>query len=387
MKPVASTIVGLLLIALVSTPAVLASDSDGDGLRDSFEQRYGLTSAADPDSDGDGVIDSAEDHDNDRLSDRGEQRFGTNPGRRDTDRDGVLDGREDADKDGLTNAVQQDQRPVPPGLAPRLATAADDVSPFKAGCQATHGRSRVVTCSHGPADSDTTVVLMGDSHAMQLATPIVTVARENGWRLTTLVKKACPPVLGIHNLARRWQDDRDHCRQWRRNALTWLRKHPPAHIILAHSDSYAISTVSGARVVGDARAPLWQAGIKRTIRRMPPSSQVLVLGDIPESRTNPVTCLQQNPTDISKCTTARKPLPKRKIERAIERGARKAGASYRRLYPKVCPYDPCPVIQGRTLIYRDRGHLTATFAERLTPTFRTMLAAVFDLAPAKGGRE
>ncbi len=370
----------LLLVALAVAPATAATDSDGDGLRDGFEARHGLTSASDPDSDDDGVIDGAEDHDNDRLSDRGEQRFGTNPRRRDTDRDGILDGREDDDGDGRRNAVEQDQRPMPRALAPGLAAARADVSPYKAGCQATQGQSAVVTCSYGPADSDTSVVLMGDSHAMQLATPIVTVARENGWRLTTLVKKACPPILGIHNLAKRWRSDRGHCRVWRRKALAWLKADPPDHIILAHSDAYAISTLRGKRIVGDRRAPLWRSGVKRTVRRMPAASKVLVLGDTPENRTDPVACLKQHPTDMSQCTTRRKPLAKRAIELAIERGARAAGADYRRFFDKVCSYDPCPIVQGRVLMYRDRGHLTATFAERLTPTFRSMLGDVIGRA-------
>jgi hypothetical protein len=382
-KPVGA-VLALALLSLAAMPVAAAQDSDGDGLRDGFETRYGLTSPHDADSDDDGVIDSAEDSDNDRLSHRGEQRFGTDPRRRDTDRDGIIDGREDADGDGRINALEQDQRPVPPGLVPRLAKASVDVSPYKAGCQATQGQSAVVTCSYGPADSDTTIVLMGDSHAMQLTTPILAVARENGWRLTTLVKKACPPVLGINNLAKRWRSDRGHCRTWRRKALAWLNHHPPDHVILAHSDAYAISTLAGKRVVGTKRAPLWRAGIQRTIERMPSASNVLVLGDIPENRVNPVQCLRQNPTDISRCTTSRKPLPRRRIELAIEQGARAAGASYRRFFDKVCSYDPCPVVQGRVLLYRDRGHLTATFAERLTPMFRTMLADMVNAARRSG---
>ena len=117
---------------------------------------------------------------------------------------------------------------------------------------------------------------------------------------------------------------------------------------------------------------------------MPASSQVLVLGDIPENRIDPVKCLQQNPTDISQCTTSRKPLAKRKIELAIAAGAKAAGASYRRFFDKVCSYDPCPVVQGRVLLYRDRGHLTATFAERLTPTFRALLGDVIKTTGGQG---
>ncbi|MGD8485837.1 MAG: SGNH hydrolase domain-containing protein, partial [Chloroflexota bacterium] len=329
-----------------------------------------------------GVIDGAEDSDDDRLSDRAEMAYGLDPGRRDSDGDGIKDGREDADRDGRSNAAEQDRRPVPNGLRPGLAGAPTDVSPYKPGCQATHGSALVVTCSYGPASSPTRVVLMGDSHAMQLATPIVTVALENGWRLTTLVKKACPPVLGIHNRAQRWVDDGASCRKWRRNALEWLRREPPDHIIFTHSDGYAISTFTGKPIRGADRPVAWRQGLKRTLAQMPPESAVIVLGDIPTNRVNPVGCLRKHPRDISRCVTSRQPLHKRKIELALEQAARAKGATYRRFYRKVCSYDPCPVIQGNVLMYRDRGHLTATFADQLTPTFRTMLPALIGPTPA-----
>jgi hypothetical protein len=376
----------IVLGLLAAMPVAGATDSDGDGLRDTFEKRSRVTSVGDHDTDGDGVVDSAEDNDRDRLSNRAEQKLGTHPGVRDSDGDGTLDGKEDADGDGRSNAVEQDHRRVPAGLRPSLASAPGDVSPWKAGCQATHRSAAVVTCSYGPAGSATTVVLMGDSHAMQLATPIKTVAEEKGWRLTTLVKKACPPVLGIHNRAQRWVDDGRSCRRWRRNAIEWLKQDPPDHIIIAHSDGYAISGFRGKRISGGQRAAAWRAGMKRTLRQLPASSEVIVLGDIPYNRLNPVSCLRKHRTNISKCVTSRRPLHKRSIELALQDAARSKGASFRRFYDKVCSYDPCPVIQGDVLIYRDRGHLTATFARQLTPTFRRMLGKLIAPGSSTAGR-
>ena len=373
----------LLLIVLTASPAVAGIyDNDDDGLRNSFEQRGGVTSPTNPDSDNDGVVDSAEDNDGDRLGNKGEQKFGLDPNDRDSDGDGVPDGKEDYDRDGRSNAVEQDHRAIPAGLTPPLYAAARDVSPYKVGCQTTAGRSSIVTCSYGPEDSPTTVVLMGDSHAMQLATPIVPVAEENGWRLTTLVKKACPPVLGIHNNAQRWADDGASCRAWRWNALKWLKDNPPDHIILAHSDSYGISTIRGVKITGHDRAPVWKDGMKRTIGHMPEASNVIVLGDIPYNRLNPVACLREHKKNISKCVTSRQPLYKRKIELAIEQATKAKGATFKRFYNKVCSYDPCPVIQGNVLMYRDKGHLTATFTAQLTPTFRKMLTPIIGVVSA-----
>ena len=382
MSRLRTAIATCLLVIVAASPVAASWDSDGDGLSNKFESKYGVTSPNNPDTDGDCVVDSAEDNDNDRVGNRGEQKFGLNPGQKDTDDDGIKDGVEDYDKDGRSNAVEQDHRPVPAGLTPKLWQAIGDVSPYKAGCQTTAGKSNVVTCSYGRQASPTTVVLMGDSHAMQLATPIVTVAEENGWHLTTLVKKACPPVLGIHNNAQKWADDGKSCRKWRWNALAWLNQNPPDHIILAHSDNYGISTFAGERISTKDRPAVWKSGMKRTIAQMPQSSNVIVFGDIPLNKVNPVGCLQRNKKNISKCVTSRKPLYKRKIELAIEQAARNKGATFRRFFNKICTYDPCPVIQGDVMIYRDKGHLTATFTRQLTPTFRKMLTPLIGTAPA-----
>ena len=119
------SLITLLVVAIsiaTDTAAVsgAAGDRDGDGLRDSWEQRWGVTSASDADSDGDGLLDAAEDPDDDRLSNLGEQRFRTSPSRPDTDGDGIGDWREDSDRDGRRDGREQDRRPVPAGLRPSL---------------------------------------------------------------------------------------------------------------------------------------------------------------------------------------------------------------------------------------------------------------------------
>jgi len=37
------------------------------------------------------------------------------------------------------------------------------------------------------------------------------------------------------------------------------------------------------------------------------------------------------------------------------------------LTPEVCPHDVCRAVIGNALVYRDRSHLTATFARTLSP--------------------
>ena len=188
---------------LPETPALAATevdsdsdaDSDGDGLRDAVESAWGLTDPTLEDSDGDGLIDAAEDADGDGLGALGEQRFRTDAGRPDSDADGVSDGDEDADGDGVPNAAQQDRRRLPDGLQPSLEAAWwDRSSSYDDRCHNDAVDEELRTCSFGDPDGTREVVLFGDLHALQWLPALVIAAGQEGWRVTTLTKAACPPA-------------------------------------------------------------------------------------------------------------------------------------------------------------------------------------------------
>lgn len=363
----------LMTSALIITSAapVLGADRDRDGLWDGFEKKYGFD-PTDADTDNDGVVDSAEDNDRDGLGNLGEQRSRTNPRKRDSDGDGTSDAREDRNGNGITNAMEQDRRKVPANLRPSIGAGVRDFPPIRFDCQTGFGKARPVVCGFGPLGA-TKIVLFGDSHAMMWSQPVKSIASQRGWRFVNMTKTACPSLLGLYTKRQVEIDGGRTCQQWRLNVIKRLKAYPPDLIIITNSDGYLLYTPDGRVQPGSRKKALWKQALRRTLEALPKRSDVLVIGDVPHNDQNPRRCLNHHRNDMSRCVTGKGVNPGRQIELGLRETARAHGASFRTLSGKICSYDPCPVVQGDILMWRDQGHLTNTFAVQLRPSMRALI--------------
>ena len=103
----------LLLVASVLAPAATAAaakDSDRDGLPNTWERSFSLTSPYRADTDRDGSPDGSENPDRDGLTNRQEYLAGTHPRLADSDGDGWFDG---AGWRGRTDGRNYSNRPAP----------------------------------------------------------------------------------------------------------------------------------------------------------------------------------------------------------------------------------------------------------------------------------
>ncbi len=359
--------------AEASASAAPQADSDGDGLRDGFEVAWGVTSATLADSDGDGLIDAAEDADGDGLSALGEQRFRTDAGLADSDGDGVPDGDEDSDGDGVSNAKQQDRRRLPDGLRPSLEMAWWDRSDsYDDRCHNDAVDAELRTCSFGDVDGDVSIVLLGDSHALQWLPALVAAAAWEGWRVTTLTKAACPPAQV--QFGRKEPGAAASCDAWRADVLAWLAEEPPDLLLMTGAGRvYNILGADGQALAEDDALAAWKRGLAATLRSVPGTTRVVVLADTPLMRRNPVSCLEASPGDMSACQTPRSVALGDWLDAVEREVAGAAGAAFESLSDLVCPYDPCPVVIGDVLLWRNADHITATFAERLAPAMRALV--------------
>jgi hypothetical protein len=361
-------------------PAAGATDSDHDGLTDTFETTWSHTDPHKADTNGNGVLDSAEDPDGEGLSNLGEQRFGTDPLNPDTDRDGVRDGQEDANGNGISNAKEQDRRPVPSHLVPSLAAAPGDTPVSYADhCHSLPYDSHIHPCVYGDPNGHLTIALFGDSHAEQWLPGMIPPAKAHGWRIVTLTKSACPAAR-VNFAEPNFPGDQGPCNHWRRRAIAWIGSHLPDVVLLTSSRGYTLIDGSGHPLFPAQTAEAWKQGLEDTLGRLPGASKAIVLADTPRFGKDVPLCLSKHPNRISACVTPRSHAIDQLHVDAEKQAAADKGATFANLNDVVCPYDPCPVIVGHFVMWRNGSHLTATYAKQLSPSVHAMLSRVVSSA-------
>jgi hypothetical protein len=151
-------------------------------------------------------------------------------------------------------------------------------------------------------------------------------------------------------------------------------------VIISNLTRYVFLTRDGVAIRSARRRERrWGRGLVRTISAFPAVTRALILADTPNMRHDPVACLRGHRTDMSACVTRRARTMDLRRARTERAAATTTGSRYATLADVVCSYDPCPLVQGRIMLWRDQGHLTATFVRQLAPSVRAVALAA--LAP------
>lgn len=231
--------------------------------------------------------------------------------------------------------------------------------------------SRPVSCTFGSTEPDAPVVaLVGDSHAFQLLSTFQRLAEQNGWRLVTFFKGACPwnttplAVGGVFGAS---------CDQWRTGMEAELQALDPDVIFTSALATTPYST-SGYPSAHDAAVAgyrdAWQVMTDR-------GTPVLTVVDNPVWESDPNKCLRTSA--IAACAGQRDEVlvahdPLR------DAAAGQQGITLLDFTDVYCDETSCFPVVGGANVYRDQDHLTVTFVDTLAPRYAEAIEAALSAA-------
>ncbi len=206
------------------------------------------------------------------------------------------------------------------------------------------------------------VVLFGDSHAAEWFPAVEQIADAQHWKLVTVVKTGCTPLMLKEEVSPQMKRV---CDQWRRQAIDDIQRLHPDLIIVS---SASIHPGANGQMVTDVA--VWEQAARDTfIALTQQGAKVRLIRDTPHADYNVLECLAQAKWDgRTRCapvTPAAALYPD--IYAAEVRGA--AGlddVGFIDLSDAMCGAEQCYLEVSGMVVYRDEDHMTATYNRSLT---------------------
>jgi peptidoglycan/LPS O-acetylase OafA/YrhL len=261
---------------------------------------------------------------------------------------------------------------VPANVAyvPTTEQARNDLADaYAANCISPSIGRDVRECRYGDARAKFRVVAVGDSHMVQWLPALQRIATRNGWNLLALTKTGC--AFAVLDEAAMTSEGMKSCAEWNRKAASKIVAEHPDLVLVAQS-SGALGEIAKDPARGPAEVERRMALAWRTVAV--DGTRLAVIRETPRLGWDAAECLSRPGADIAACTQQRaKAVPPHS---AIEAAAATfADARLIDLTDTVCTADACAPVIGNVLVWRDKHHLTATYARSLAPLFADQLRA------------
>ncbi len=247
-----------------------------------------------------------------------------------------------------------------------LRARADRSRAYYDGCLVGIDGTNSNRCLYGDPDGKRTLILFGDSHAMQYFSALEELASKHHWRLIALTKAECTPgEVPIRSMVA----DREYsqCDAWREDSLQRIEDAAgTAMVVMSGDTAYTPYDSEGNELSGDAGAAALEAGYVRTLERIDRAGlRTAVIRDTPVSASDVPSCVSEDLQNLQSCAFRR--VRDRDKEFDVRAARAAPGAHLIDLTAEICPGDLCRAVIGNALVYRDKSHLTATFARTLSP--------------------
>jgi peptidoglycan/LPS O-acetylase OafA/YrhL len=264
---------------------------------------------------------------------------------------------------------------IPSGLTPPVSEVLKDIYQFPSGC-APAGDSNTTSnvCRLGDSSSAKTIVLFGDSHAQMWMPTLLSMATGDGWTVVPLVKSGCHPNSWTGPGYQGTTPDLIRaCHAWYQWALGQAKElHPDVTLITGCCPS----PVPFADSVNLTRG---YTALATTMKRF--STSVVVMADDDGVKKQPVDCLLARNATMKTCTT-KPPANVLAFNNRLAKVASNNKFGFLKTRGWFCYQNQCPMVVARTVVYRDKGHITKTYATKLVGPFRSAFRhCILDACP------
>jgi peptidoglycan/LPS O-acetylase OafA/YrhL len=259
-------------------------------------------------------------------------------------------------------------------LRPEAAKAFEDRTRLvDDGCFVKLGEVEQGACAYGEPDAGTTVVLFGDSHGEHYFPALEFLAKRNGWRLVALTKSFCSPAE-VEQLRPGRDEPFTECEEWRERTLSRILGEERPRLVVVGGSISIEPVADGEPLEGESARRALVEGFEATLRRLRAGgAQIALLTDVPKSPIDVPECVAEHPDSLGECTF---PAPGASSGVEDEAAAAVDGAHLVDTLRGICAANVCRGVIGDAIVYRDRGHLTATFAATLAPLIGAQLPRV-----------
>ncbi len=251
-----------------------------------------------------------------------------------------------------------------------LFAQSDRPSATSDGCQRSKASTKTDPCEYGDLTSDRTIVLWGDSHAVQWLPAVDKLAQRDGLRVLLYAKGACQP---FETPPPTFSPLDPSCYGWQQATVRAIEAEQPEAVIVA--GRWLNSRRDGRSGPIDPAADRATAeAIGSTVRTLTDSgAKVLVVVDSPQAPRDIPACVTDR--GFEDCSFPLEPAFAGDLERSAIAG--NPNAAVVDFIGDICPDGVCRAESGGFVTYVDDNHVTATFVSSLPLTpWREALRAV-----------
>ena len=214
-------------------------------------------------------------------------------------------------------------------------------------------------CTVGDPDGAKTLVVIGDSQALQWSGSLDWVGKRNGWKVVVLGKDNCGPATLTYY---QYQLKRDftECDEWQKWRMAQIAELKPAAVLM-------IGWYGGNTGPDRPFGPdIWRDALIATVKQLPPGVKAALLTNQPHITLNPGDCLARNTNDIQKCNEPASAVIDAEGTAAFRAAADATQSTLIDVTPWFCGDQSCPVVVDPNVVYSGKYHITHDYGHFLS---------------------